>query len=290
MPLPTDIKLPKSASVDLVREALVRRRMSQKDLARGCGLKREDLARILAGKVPFPRNRALLDAIAQTLGLDPAEFAEYRPHLAVLPESTRRLLDHLKANGLTTEDLRSRLQRMEPNHLELVLRGGAPFPRDPRLIEDLARAAGASPYLFPEYLPLSELNERLIGAAAIALGPEDRATFERLLGTIAAHLDGLDESGFEEAVVHRMVERAQGGATGSAFPEDTMLAFLPRWEDLQDEVRKFLVRMAERGWTVQELARRSGLDAEEVFAYAKGQLRLKDPTILERLSRTLEQE
>lgn len=289
MPLPTDIKLPRSASIDLVREALARRRMTQKDLARGCGLKREDLARILSGKVPFPRNRALLAAIAQTLGMDPAEFAEYRPHLAVLPESTRRLLDHLKATGLTTEALQARLQRLEPGHLELVMRGGAPFPREPRLIEDLAQAALTTPYLFPEYLPLAEWSDRLKGAAALALTPGDQETLDRLLGRIGAYLEGLDEAGFEEAVVRRLIRRGTGQAPASGA-EDAMLAFLPRWEDLQDEVRETLLAMSRRGWTVQELARRSGIEADELFAYAKGQMRLKDPRILERLTRALGQE
>lgn len=290
MPLPTDIKLPRSASIELVREALVRRRMTQKDLARGSGLKREDLARILAGKVPFPRNRALLAAIAQTLGMDPAEFPEYRPHLAVLPESTRRLLDHLKANGLTPASLQSRLQRLEPNHLELILRGGAPFPRDPRLIEDIAQACGATPFLFPEYLPLAEWSDRLKGAAALALDATDQATLGRLLGALATYLDGLDEAGFEEAVVRRMVERACGQAPVTEEPEDTMLAFIPRWGDLQDEVRQVLVAMRERGWGVQELARRAGLSADDLFAIAKGQMRLKDPAMRDGLRRALAQE
>lgn len=286
MPLPVDIKLPRSASIELVREALARRRMSQKDLAKGSGLKREDLSRILSGKVPFPRNRALLTAIARTLGMDPADFPEYRAQLAVLPESTRRLLDHLRAVGLTSEQLSERLARLETNHLELILKGGAPFPRDARLIEDLAQAAGTTPYRFGEYLPLAEWQGRLLGAADEALVPADRATFERLLGAIGSYLERLDASAFEESVVRRMVERA-GSQDPDESPEDAMLAFLPPWEDLQPEVRQVLEAMQERGWTVRELSRRSGLDADELFAYAKGQLRLKDPAVLERLNRAL---
>lgn len=290
MPLPVDIKLPRSASIELVREALARRRMSQKDLARGCGLKREDLARILAGKVPFPRNRALLGAIARTLGMDPAEFPEYRAQLAVLPESTRRLLDHLNATGLPPKDLKARLTRMEPNHLELILRGGAPFPRDPRLIEDLAQAAGTTPFLFLEYLPLDDLRSRLLGACRLALEPADQTTFERLLAEIGAHLDRLDASSFDEAVVRRMVERALGKEPAGEAPADGMLAFIPRWEDLQEDVRRVLEAMSVRGWSVQDLARCSGVDADELFAYAKGQMRLKDPAIGARLMRALDME
>lgn len=288
MPLPTHVTPPRSASVDLVRDALVRRRMSQKDLAREIGIPRDQLARILAGKVPFPRNRQLLSSMARALDLEPSDFLEYRERLNVLPESTRRLVDHLHTVGMSVEGFSKRLKRLEAGQAQLILRGGAPFPRDPAILEDLAQAAETTPFLFGEYLPIGELKERLLKAADMALSPASYLAFEGLLSSVERHLELLDTQGFDERVIMRMLERTASPAEDE--PLDDMLAFLPRFSDLQPEVQRVLLAMRDRRWTPIELAARAGVDLDELFAYAKGQLKLSDPDVLARLERALSKE
>lgn len=262
--------------------------MSQKDLAREMGIPKDQLARILGGKVPFPRNRQLLTTMARALGMDPSDFPEYRERLNVLPESTRRLVDHLRTVGMPMEGFARRLKRLDESQAQLILRGGAPFPRDPAIIEDLAQAAETTPFLFVEYLPLGELKERLLKAADMALSPESLLVFRDLLGTVEHHLELLDTQGFDERVVMRMLDRSAGATEDE--PLDDMLAFLPRFADLQPEVQRVLRAMRDRRWTPTELAARSGVDLDELFAYAKGQLKLQNPDVLARLEHALTKE
>lgn len=282
MPLPYHVPLPRSASVDLVREAMQRRRLSQRDLAAQLGLEREALARILAGKVPFPRQPALLTRLAASLGLDPAEFPEYRERLLVLPEATRRLVAHLEARGVDRASFAARVTRMNPETLGLLLGGGAPFPTDPRVIEDLAAAADTTPFLFPEYLPLERWRARLEEAARLALPPAAAAAFRAALAQLSDHLQALPEHDFDAQVVARMA-----GPAGED-PLGTLRAFLPRWDDLQGAVQQLLAGLERRGWAPGELARRSGVDEDELLSYLKGQLKLKDEDVRLRLMAALE--
>ena len=92
-----------SPSIELVKQALADKGLRQQELAAKTGLSKDHVSRILLGKVSFPKSRDTLTAIAQALDLDPLLFAEYRRQLQVLPESTRRLIAHLKAKGITQQ-------------------------------------------------------------------------------------------------------------------------------------------------------------------------------------------
>ena len=270
-----------SPSVALVRDALKDRGMRQQELADRTGLSKDHVSRILLGKVAFPRGRDTLHAMAQALGLDPLQFPEYRHQLQVLPESTRRLTAHLKARGITqAEWIRRILPQYSEGHLQLILRGGSPFPKDPGTIALFASAAEADPFLFTEYLPLGDWQERLLAAAEIALDPTDTGVFKHLLGKIErvmAHRDAAEED-FGERLLRRFLARSFDGA--QALPPDPelddQLTYLPPIGQYQPEVRAMLRAMHQAGLGVADLAGRAGVEADALFAVANGQMKLKE--------------
>ncbi|HEY9720702.1 MAG TPA: hypothetical protein V6D47_01730, partial [Oscillatoriaceae cyanobacterium] len=164
------------------------------------------------------------------------------------------------------------------------LRGGSPFPRDPQTIELFAAAAEASPFLFPEYLPLKEWRTRLQQAAELALDKADQGVFLHLLGKIERHFDNLavGEASFEERLLKHFLARHFGHPTPDAELDDA-LAYLPPLEQYQPEVRALLKRMHERGLSVRALASAIGGDEATLFAIANGQMRLKEGPIKQKL-------
>ena len=269
-----------SPSVALVRDALRDRGLRQQELAERTGLSKDHVSRILLGKVAFPRGRDTLHAMAQALGLDPLQFPEYRHQLQVLPESTRRLTAHLKAKGITqAEWIRRILPQYSEGHLQLILRGGSPFPKDPKTIALFAEAAEADPFLFSEYLPLDDWKDRLIHAAELALDPTDTGVFKHLLGKIErvlAHRDASEED-FGERLLKRFLARAFGKGALPPDPElDDQLTYLPPIGQYQPEVRAMLRAMHAGDVGVAELAARAGVDADTLYAVANGQMKLKE--------------
>jgi transcriptional regulator with XRE-family HTH domain len=264
--------------VALVREALVRAGLTQTELAAATGLTRDHLSRVLLGKVAFPRSRDTLHAMATTLGLDPLAFAEYRRSLQVLPESTRRLTAHLRSRGISqAEWIRRIVPRYSEGHLQQVLRGGVPFPREPEAIALFAEAAEAEPLLFPEYLPLEGWRPRLARAAKLALSPAEASELEALLDRLAQRLATLfdDADSFAERLLERFLAKAFGPAPAPDPELDDALAYLPPLDSYQPQVRALLAAMHDQRLTVADLAGRTGLPRDELFALFNGQLRLK---------------
>ncbi|MEB3327741.1 MAG: helix-turn-helix transcriptional regulator [Candidatus Sericytochromatia bacterium] len=266
-----------SPSVGLVREALARAGMTQTELAVATGLTRDHLSRVLLGKVAFPRSRDTLHALAVALGIDPLAFPEYRRSLQVLPESTRRLTAHLRARGISqAEWIRRIVPRYSEGHLQQVLRGGVPFPREAETIALFAEAAEAEPLLFPEYLPLDAWRPRLSRAAALTLPPPEARQLEALLDRLAQRLPAtLDGDGFAERLLERFLAKAFGPAPPADPELDDALAYLPPLESYQPQVRALLAALHDQRLTVAELAGRTGLPRDELFAIFNGQLRLK---------------
>lgn len=280
-----------SPSVALVRDALTRTGMRQQELADRTGLSKDHVSRILLGKVAFPRSRDTLHAMAQALELDPLSFAEYRSQVQVLPESTRRLTAHLKARGITQADWIARIvPRYSEGHLQLILRGGSPFPKDPAAIALFAEAAEAEPYLFPEYVPLEEWRGRLEGAAERALDPADLGVFRHLLSKLGRWLAAQDagEQAFAERLLARFLARSFAGEVFSGDRElDDALTYLPPIAQYQPEMRALLRALHARGLTAGTLATAAGVDADVVFALANGQMKLKDGPVRDALFATL---
>ena len=270
-----------SPSVGLVREALRVTGMRQQELADRTGLSKDHVSRILLGKVAFPKGRDTLHAIAQALGLDPLSFPEYRHQLQVLPESTRRLTAHLKAIGLTQHEWIKRiLPEYSEGHLQLILRGGSPFPKEPATIRLFAEAAGADPFLFGEYLPLAEWRERLETAAEKALDPADAGVFKHLLAKIGAGLQRMeaDDDAFADRLLGRFLARSFGDP--ATLPPDRdlddQLTYLPPIAQYQPEVRALLRAMHARNLTAGALAARAQVDRDTLLAIANGQMKLKE--------------
>lgn len=280
-----------SPSVALVRDALRDRGMRQQELAERTGLSKDHVSRILLGKVAFPRGRDTLHAMAQALGLDPLQFPEYRHQLQVLPESTRRLTAHLKARGITQHEwIRRIVPQYSEGHLQLILRGGSPFPKDPRTIALFAEAAEADPFLFPEYLPIAEWKERLVAAAELALDPTDTGVFKHLLTKIERVLAQRDatEEDFGERLLKRFLARSFDGANLAPDRElDDQLTYLPPIGQYQPEVRAVLRALHRAGLGVAELADRAGVDPDTLFAVANGQMKLKVGPVQDALFRAL---
>ena len=279
-----------SPSIALVKQGLASRRLTQQELAARTDLSKDHLSRILLGKVPFPKSRDTLVALARALELDPLAFPEYRQQLAVLPESTRKLAAHLKERGIPQQEFIRRIPSYSEGHLQLILRGGSPFPKDPQTIEIFAQAAEASPFLFSEYLPLAEWRHRLGAAAQMALDPADAGVFTHLLGKIQRHFEALEASAmaFDERLLRHFMARAFGGATPGDQPDlDDALAYMPPLDQYQPEVRALLQRMHARGLGPSELAERAGADPDALMAVLKGQMQLKPGELKQALDAAL---
>lgn len=277
-----------SPSVGLVREALRATGMRQQELADRTGLSKDHVSRILLGKVAFPKGRDTLHALAQALGLDPLGFPEYRHQLQVLPESTRRLTAHLKAIGLTQHEwIRRIVPQYSEGHLQLILRGGSPFPKDPATIRLFAEAAEADPYLFGEFLPLAEWRERLETAAEKTLDPADSGVFKHLLAKIGRGMERLeqDDDAFGDRLLARFLARSFGDA--AQLPPDRdlddQLTYLPPIAQYQPEVRAILRVMHARRLTAGDLAARALVDPNQLLAIANGQMKLKDGPVRDAL-------
>lgn len=266
--------------------------MRQQELARRTGLSKDHVSRILLGKVSFPKSRDTLNAIAQALGLDPLLFKEYRQQIQVLPDSTRRLVAHLKAKGIAQQEFIRRIPQYSEGHLQLILRGGSPFPKDPETIELFALAAEASPFLFAEYLPIADWHGRITRAAELALDKADLGVFLHLWGKLERHFQQADqgEDAFEERLLRHFLERAFGEASGPTGDRelDDQLAYLPPISAYQPEVRSVLRRLWERKLRIQEVAEAVGADVPTVFAIANGQMKLKDGPLRRKLYHLLD--
>jgi transcriptional regulator with XRE-family HTH domain len=282
-----------SPSVELLKQALQDRGMRQQELAKRTGLSKDHVSRILLGKVSFPKSRDTLNAIAQALGLDPLIFKEYRQQIQVLPESTRRLVAHLKAHGIPQQEWIRRIPDYSEGHLQLILRGGSPFPKDPATIELFAKAAEASPFLFAEYLPLADWSGRIGAAAEQALDKGDLGVFLHLWGKVERHFQRVESgaNSFEEKLMRHFLARAfgseQAGPTGDHELDDA-LAYLPPIDAYQPEVREALRRIWERQLSIGEVALAIGEELETVFAVANGQMKLKDGPMRRKLYHLLE--
>ena len=281
-----------SPSIELVKQALADKGMRQQELANRTGLSKDHVSRILLGKVSFPKSRDTLNAIATALDLDPLLFPEYRRQLQVLPESTRRLIAHLKQKGLTQQEWIKRIPSYSEGHLQLILRGGSPFPKDPETIELFAQAAEASPFMFPEYLPLTAWKHRLAEAASLALDKADQGVFLHLLNKIDQHFahQEVEEHPFAERLLQHFMAR-HFGPSGSLAPDaelDDALTYLPPLDQYQPEVREVLKRIYEKGLTVRALATAIGGDEDTLFAILNGQMKLKEGPIRTKLFKLLE--
>jgi transcriptional regulator with XRE-family HTH domain len=282
---------PMSPSIALIKQALQERGLRQQELAQQTGLSKDHVSRILLGKVAFPKSRDTLAAIARALGLDPLLFPEYRRQLQVLPESTRRLCAQLKARGVSQQEWIKRIPAYSEGHLQLILRGGSPFPRDPDTIAMFAEAAECSPFLFPEYLPLADWKGRVAEAAGMALDRADLGVFLHLWGKIERHFQAMDasEQSFEERLLRHFLTKHFAPARFSPDPElDDALTYLPPLEQYQPEVRELLRRIFERDLTIQALATAVGGDASSLFAIANGQMALKEGPLKQKLWQLLD--
>lgn len=273
---PPSQRRPASPSIELVKQALARKGMSQIAFAKAVDLTKDHVSRVLLNKVSFPSARDTLSRIAQALDLDPMAFREYREALVILPPSTRKLVNCFRLNGMTQEAFSEKVKCYTEGHLMLILRGGTPFPRDPAIIEHLSAAAGCSPFLFEEYLPLEQYRERMARAADLALPAHEAKAFKRSYDALRRGLQALDGVSFEERRLRRFLERTFGteqlppdeelDATLAAFPPST--AYEPlAWACLRGLYHK--------GWSLAELALAiPQADEDELWAIVQGQIRI----------------
>lgn len=268
----------RSPSIALIKQALKEKGMRQQELAERVGFSKDHLSRVLVGKVAFPKSRDTLKAIADALDLDPLQFPEYRHRIQVLPESTRRLIAHLQARGISQAEFIRRVPDYSPGHLQLILRGGTPFPRDAAAIERLAEAAEASPAMFPEYLPLARWRGRVAQAAELALDAADRGVFLHLWGKIEKHLAAANasETTFEDRLFAHFLAHAFGPPPEADAELDTALAYMPPAAQFQPGVQRLLAALHARGWGAAELAATAAADPAEVRAVLHGQMKLRE--------------
>lgn len=275
-----------SPSVVVVQEAMARLGIRQVQLASMVGLTKDHLSRVLLGKVSFPRNRDTLRAFADALKLEPFIFREYREQLQILPESTRRLMAHLRTQGISEHAFVDRVQGYSGAYLQVLLRGDAPFPKDADAIERLAAAAGCSPFVFDEYVPFVNWRPKLLQLASECLPEELRRHFEDALDRMQAHVRALvqAEPSFEAQLLRDWLARQFDGLRSS---EDSVfvdaLAYLPPLSSYQPVVRVVLRKMYHSGLAIEQVAAATGIEASELYAIANGQIMLPPGQLHERL-------
>lgn len=164
------------SSAGLVRRRLAELSLSKTDLARMVGVSPDYIFRILNGRVPFPKVRETLEALAEALGLAPEAFAEYRLLLQAVPPSTALVWSRMKALGLDREGLFQALGgRLSRPYFNSILRGDQPFPSNRAFINLFALALELEPEAFPEFQvrPQERRGQRLspgeVEAKALAL-------------------------------------------------------------------------------------------------------------------------
>ncbi len=151
---------PRSPSIDILRRALEIRGISRKAFVQATGLSYEYVSRIFNSKVRFPLVRETLERFAEVAGIDPMLFSEYQQLVCALPDSTRQLWDRMQELGLSRQEFANRVE-ISRTYLYEILRGDVPFPRNPEIIETLARALEVAPESFSEYLaPVEEWATR----------------------------------------------------------------------------------------------------------------------------------
>lgn len=279
-----------SPSVALVREAIKTLGLTQTEVAAASGLTKDHLSRILLGKVSFPRSRDTLHALSSALKLDPLVFTEYRQQLQVLPESTRRLIAHLKAKEITEGEW---IQRIVPayseGHLQLLLRGGTPFPKEPADIELLARAADADPMIFMEYLPLDTWRDRLHTAAMRALSEPEAQSFIQALDAMAHWLRRSQDNvtDFSERLLQFFLRKTFESSPARDPVMEDALSYLPPYEQYQPATQKLLRAFFDQQLTIEALVSKTGLPADDLFAVFNGQLQLKPGDFATRVSEAL---
>lgn len=265
-----------SPSIELVKQGLARKGMSQIAFARAVDLTKDHVSRVLLNKVSFPSARDTLARIAEALDLDPMAFREYREALVVLPPSTRKLVNAFRLQGLTQEAFASQVKCYTEGHLMLILRGGTPFPRDPAIIEHLAAAANCSPFLFEEYLPLENYRERILRAADLALPAPEAKAFKKSYDTLRRGLAALEGVSFEERRLRRFLDRTFGSESLPPDEElDATLAAFPPATAYEPLAWACLESLQDKGWSLAELALAiPSADEDELWAVVQGQIRI----------------
>jgi len=168
-----------------VRRLLAERGITQAAFAQQCGLSKDHVSRILRGSVPFPRSGRTLLRLARALGIAPEQFAEFAESQRHASQSARKVVGRLVAAGVDLDAFRSRVPRYSRGHLRAILAGRAAFPHDREAIAEIARACGADPRDFSEYLPSEAEIARWLDAARAALDPEDFGIYRYLTEKIA---------------------------------------------------------------------------------------------------------
>lgn len=273
---PPSQRRPASPSIELVKQGLERKGLSQVAFAREVDLTKDHVSRILLNKVSFPSSRDTLTRIAEALDLDPMAFREYREALVVLPTSTRKLVNAFRQANLTQEEFMGKVKCYTEGHLMLILRGGTPFPKDPAIIEHLAGAAQCSPFLFDEYLPLEAFRDRIARAADLALPAAEAKAFKRSYDALRRGLAGLDGISFEERRLRRFLERTFGTEALPADEElDATLAAFPPAQAYEELAWDCLRGLYHKGWSLAELALAiPHADEDELWAVVHGQIQI----------------
>lgn len=141
----------RSPSIEILRRALEVRGITRKTFVQETGLSYEYVSRIFNAKVRFPMVRETLERFAEVACIDPMLFPEYQQLISALGESTSKLWRRMQELGLSRQDLANRVQ-ISRTYLYEILRGDVPFPRNPEVVETLARALELPPETFDEYL------------------------------------------------------------------------------------------------------------------------------------------
>lgn len=241
---------PRSPSIDILRRALELRGISRKAFVQATGLSYEYVSRIFNSKVRFPMVRETLERFAEVACIDPMLFPEYQQLVSALPDSTRKLWSHMQELGLSRQEFANRVD-ISRTYLYEILRGDVPFPRNPEIIETLARALEIVPESFTEYLaPVEDWATR--NPQAI-------------------------ESVFMNMLVAKMLH-ARGYWQGDAPNglSDSMLSIFPADSRFDAGVREVFRAMGQRRLGVMPLAALAGVSQTELRLLLLGQVDPED--------------
>lgn len=253
---------PRSPSIDILRRALELRGISRKAFVQATGLSYEYVSRIFNSKVRFPMVRETLERFAEVACIDPMLFPEYQQLVGSLPDSTRKLWARMQELGMSRQEFANRVD-ISRTYLYEILRGDVAFPRNPEIIETLARALDVVPETFVEYLaPVEDWATR--NPQAI-------------------------ESVFMNMLVAKMLQaRGYWHGEDSSGLSESMLSIFPADSRFDPGVREIFREMGKRRLGVMALASLAGVAQSELRLILLGQVDPEDlPETYQRVRQAL---
>src|SRR5439155_24645618 len=156
-----------------------------------------------------------------------------------------------------------------------------------RTIQQLAHAAGMSPWDFAEYPPLTDICLGLLFLAREALPDKDRTQLEHLIDRLQQAQQQRvsdDYTADQNKLLRSWLDHQFGAAGAEAALGDVPFPALSKY---QPEVQQLLRAIGQQNITIEDLAGRATAKPEDVWVIVEGQIQLQSSELKERLWKAL---